>query len=169
MPTSQSTIVEPRLACRHGQKADPIECSLHTLPKPLLREFEHVFGKKYLESDDDNDATMMDTSPSNLELLAIPTNQQARHDLVAVGDEIEEEKDRLLNCVRRQKWVHHVWSFPEDDEQASDGAFKTSGLFSTFHSIWYLTRHSLLHTAVYGVWRRSLPKDSTGRVLGRLH
>eukprot|EP00529_Nitzschia_sp_RCC80_P035987 CAMPEP_0113477196 /NCGR_PEP_ID=MMETSP0014_2-20120614/20078_1 /TAXON_ID=2857 /ORGANISM="Nitzschia sp." /LENGTH=160 /DNA_ID=CAMNT_0000370273 /DNA_START=283 /DNA_END=765 /DNA_ORIENTATION=- /assembly_acc=CAM_ASM_000159 len=33
-----------------------------------------------------------------LELLAIPTNQRARHDLVAVGDEIEAEKDRLLNC-----------------------------------------------------------------------
>eukprot|EP00591_Stephanopyxis_turris_P009912 CAMPEP_0195518918 /NCGR_PEP_ID=MMETSP0794_2-20130614/13945_1 /TAXON_ID=515487 /ORGANISM="Stephanopyxis turris, Strain CCMP 815" /LENGTH=125 /DNA_ID=CAMNT_0040647965 /DNA_START=200 /DNA_END=573 /DNA_ORIENTATION=+ len=31
------------------------------------------------------------------EILAIPTNQRARHDLVAVGDEIEQEKDRLLN------------------------------------------------------------------------
>ncbi|KAL3895521.1 MAG: hypothetical protein SGARI_007426, partial [Bacillariaceae sp.] len=81
MPTSQSTIVEPRLACRRGMKEDPIECSLHTLPKPLLREFQHVFGEKYLEdSSDGNNTTMMDTS---LELLAIPTNQQARHDLVA--------------------------------------------------------------------------------------
>jgi hypothetical protein len=44
----------------------------------------------------------------DLELLAIPTNQQARHDLVAVGDEIEEEKDRLLNCVRGWK-VEASW------------------------------------------------------------
>ena len=96
MPTSQSTVLEPQLACRRDIKEDPIECSLHTLPKPLLREFQHVFGEKYLEENDS-----MDTSNGNLELLAIPTNQQARHDLVAVGDEIEEEKDRLLNCVRR--------------------------------------------------------------------
>ena len=34
------------------------------------------------------------------ELLAIPTNQQARRDLVAVGDDVELEKDRLLNVVR---------------------------------------------------------------------
>jgi hypothetical protein len=34
------------------------------------------------------------------ELLAIPTNQQAREDLVAIGDPIEFEKDRLLNVVR---------------------------------------------------------------------
>jgi len=31
------------------------------------------------------------------EILAIPTNQCAREDLVAVGDKIEAEKDRLLN------------------------------------------------------------------------
>ena len=95
--SSQSTIVEPRLACRRGLKEDPIECSLHTLPKPLLREFQHVFGEKYLGENGSASTMMVD---SNLELLAIPTDQQARHDLVAVGDEIEEEKDRLLNCVR---------------------------------------------------------------------
>jgi hypothetical protein len=99
---SQSTIVEPKLACRAGKKEDPIEVSLHTLPKPLLREFQHVFQEKYLSGDDDM-TTMIDSSSSSQtppELLALPTNQQARHDLVAVGDEIEEEKDRLLNCVR---------------------------------------------------------------------
>ena len=31
------------------------------------------------------------------EVFAIPTNQKAREDLVAVGDHIELEKDRLLN------------------------------------------------------------------------
>ena len=92
MPQPVSTIVEPRLACRSGKKDDPIECSLHTLPKPLMREFQHVFGETYL----------MNVAERNvsLELLAIPTNQQARYDLVAVGEEIELEKDRLLNCVR---------------------------------------------------------------------
>ena len=35
-----------------------------------------------------------------MRLLAIPTNQRAREDLVAVGEHIEEEKDRLLNVVR---------------------------------------------------------------------
>jgi hypothetical protein len=101
---SQSTIVEPKLACRAGKKEDPIEVSLHTLPKPLLREFQHVFQEKYLSGDDYMmTTTMIDPSSSSQtppELLALPTNQQARHDLVAVGDEIEEEKDRLLNCVR---------------------------------------------------------------------
>lgn len=32
------------------------------------------------------------------QFLAIPTCQQAREDLVAVGDHIEQEKDRLLNA-----------------------------------------------------------------------
>ena len=36
---------------------------------------------------------------SSLRLLAIPTNQRAREDLVGVGDHIEQEKDRLLNVV----------------------------------------------------------------------
>ena len=94
MPQPSSTIVEPRLACRSGKQNDPIECSLHTLPKPLMREFKHVFAEKYLNGD----TSMGD----DVELLAIPTNQHARHDLVAVGDEIEAEKDRLLNCVGRQ-------------------------------------------------------------------
>ena len=39
----------------------------------------------------------MDDSSSSCEFLAIPTNQRAREDLVAVGDKVEAEKDRLLN------------------------------------------------------------------------
>lgn len=108
MPPSQSTIVEPRLACRLGKTEDPIECSLHTLPKPLIREFQHVFGEKYLVESLSTTAYMHHQpninvgggpgSGQELEILALPTNQHARHDLVAVGDEIEAEKDRLLNC-----------------------------------------------------------------------
>lgn len=113
MPPSQSIIVEPRLACRLGKTEDPIECSLHTLPKPLIREFQHVFGEKYLVESLSTTAYMHHQpnininsrgggsgSGQELEILALPTNQHARHDLVAVGDEIEAEKDRLLNCVR---------------------------------------------------------------------
>mgnify|MGYP000390650506 CR=1 FL=1 len=83
-----STLLSPKLAALAGKRDDPIECSVHTLPKPLIREFRHVFGEKY------NEDLMQD---DGMELLAIPTNQQARQDLVAVGDEIELEKDRLLN------------------------------------------------------------------------
>lgn len=85
-----STLLEPQLAVLAGKKDDPIECSVHTLPKPLIREFRHVFGEKYLQ---DMDSMQED----GLEILAIPTNQEARQDLVAVGDDVELEKDRLLN------------------------------------------------------------------------
>lgn len=88
-----STLLGPKLAARAGKRDDPIECSVHTLPKPLIREFRHVFGEKYQQDLD----TMQDDGDSGMELLAIPTNQQARQDLVAVGEEIELEKDRLLN------------------------------------------------------------------------
>ena len=98
---SQSTILHPQLAVRAGRPDDPLECSVHTLPKPLLREFQHVFGQAYLEDMADND-------DASLELLAIPTNQQARKDLVAVGDDIEFEKDRLLNVVRTLLFVHGI-------------------------------------------------------------
>lgn len=70
-----------------------LECSVHTLPKQLLREFKHVFGDQYLVPQHNNN------HDTKKELLAIPTNQRARQDLVAVGDHIEQEKDRLLNVV----------------------------------------------------------------------
>ncbi|GAX24536.1 hypothetical protein FisN_18Lh089 [Fistulifera solaris] len=65
----------------------PLEVSMHTLPKPLLREFHHVFPEENL------------TLPADetCEFLAIPTNQHAVEDLVAIGDKIEQEKDRCLN------------------------------------------------------------------------
>ena len=105
---STPTILPPRLV-RISESSDDLECSLHYLPKPLLREFGHVFNDEYLKFSDasDNnggDMRMMDSSHSDssngdLRLLAIPTNQRAREDLVAIGDHIEEEKDRLLNVV----------------------------------------------------------------------
>lgn len=86
-------LLAPMLANLACKRDDPIECSVHTLPKPLIREFHHVFGDRY------HDDVVVPNEDGNhrMELLAVPTNQQARQDLVAVGDEIELEKDRLLN------------------------------------------------------------------------
>ena len=96
--TTSSTLLPPRLVRTDHSTDDDLECSLHYLPKPLIREFGHVFSDDYLKF------TATDLSPSSgdttsLRLLAIPTNQRAREDLVAVGDHIEQEKDRLLNVV----------------------------------------------------------------------
>mmetsp|Transcript_5118 Transcript_5118/g.7787 ORF Transcript_5118/g.7787 Transcript_5118/m.7787 type:complete len:191 (+) Transcript_5118:174-746(+) len=88
---TSSTLVPPTLVCQTPGSQDALECSIHTLPKPLLREFSHVFGSNYLTFDNINNAA------ANKEILAIPTNQYAKEDLVAVGDHIEQEKDRLLN------------------------------------------------------------------------
>ena len=38
-----------------------------------------------------------DVPMEGMQLLAIPTNQRSREDLVKIGDHIEFEKDRLLN------------------------------------------------------------------------
>lgn len=93
-----STLVSPRLLSLDARANDEIEASLHNLPKPLMREFGHVFAEEHLkfEGGDAVDA-------SALTLLAIPTNQRSREDLVAVGDHIEAEKDRLLNVVSESR------------------------------------------------------------------
>jgi len=94
---TSSTLLPPRLVRMDQSTDDDLECSLHYLPKPLMREFGHVFNEEYLQSTAADLSTT--SSGENLRLLAIPTNQRAREDLVAVGDHIEQEKDRLLNVV----------------------------------------------------------------------
>ena len=98
---TSSTLLSPRLVRMDKSTNDDLECSLHCLPKQLMREFKHVFNDEYLKfGDSSGDAVMADVSGnSSLRLLAIPTNQRAREDLVGVGDHIEQEKDRLLNVV----------------------------------------------------------------------
>jgi len=94
---TSSTVVPPRIV-RNTQSTnddDVLECSLHYLPKPLLREFGHVFRDEHVRFGGDSNNS--DNDNKALQLLAIPTNQHAREDLVAVGDHIEAEKDRLLN------------------------------------------------------------------------
>jgi hypothetical protein len=66
---------------------NPIEISVHTLPRPLQREFNHVFHDENLNVESIHDG----------EFLVLPTNQRAREDLVGTGDHVELEKDRLLN------------------------------------------------------------------------
>eukprot|EP00542_Grammatophora_oceanica_P021007 CAMPEP_0194029554 /NCGR_PEP_ID=MMETSP0009_2-20130614/3246_1 /TAXON_ID=210454 /ORGANISM="Grammatophora oceanica, Strain CCMP 410" /LENGTH=190 /DNA_ID=CAMNT_0038669251 /DNA_START=66 /DNA_END=638 /DNA_ORIENTATION=- len=87
-PTA-STLLAPREVVLQIGSTDALEVSVHTLPRQLLREFRHVFSDEYLA----------DTSSSRegWEILAIPTNQHAKEDLVAIGDHVEAEKDRLLN------------------------------------------------------------------------
>ena len=71
---------------------DGLEVSVHTLPKPLQREFHHVFPETNLPNID----SVRDAASA--EFLAVPTNQRARHDLVKTGEAVEREKDRLLNA-----------------------------------------------------------------------
>ena len=94
--SSSSAIVPPRMVRMDASTNDDLECSLHYLPKPLLREFGHVFNDQYIKFGA-QDAGDDDTQSQQLVLLAIPTNQKAREDLVSVGEHIEREKDRLLN------------------------------------------------------------------------
>ena len=116
MPTTSCTILEPRLVSCHApirpntsDNENWLECSVHSLPKPLQREFRHVFGEKYLLQpvQDQQQYDQQEVEEPHLEVIAIPTNQQAKENLVAVGDEIEQEKDRLLNVVRsprKENW-----------------------------------------------------------------
>jgi hypothetical protein len=135
---TSSTIVSPRLVCKPSlvpntdkdtakncastsddqgiNAADQLlECSLHTLPKSLKREFEHVFRGEYKNhsSRASRERSTADTAHVSeavatengavLEILAIPTNQRARKDLVSFGDDVEAEKDRLLHVVSVQQ------------------------------------------------------------------
>ena len=91
----------PKLISRVANSGDVLECSVHTLPNSLVREFHHVFAKKHL--------CQSRPGAEPLDLLAIPTNQRARMDLVNVGDHVEQEKDRLLNTVSRLSSTVRFW------------------------------------------------------------
>jgi len=112
--TTNSMILATRHIVQKVGSYDGIECSVHTLPKPLQREFRHVFGDSIFSSTTTNSTesslwfSVADNGTTNSpdiatsharEVLAIPTNQKAREDLVAVGEHIEREKDRLLHVV----------------------------------------------------------------------
>ncbi len=65
----------------HGENNE-IEVSVHSPSKFFIRELQHVFQSTALDN-----------------VLAIPTMQRARMDLVSIGDDVETEKDRLLETV----------------------------------------------------------------------
>ena len=66
-----------------GLQLGEIEYSLHECRPAFIREIEWVFPGINLDG-----------------LIAIPTMQHARHNLVKIGDDVEVEKDRLLETVR---------------------------------------------------------------------
>ena len=57
----------------------PMEVSMHECRPPFIRELDMVLPNVDLTR-----------------LLALPTMQRSRHDLVKIGDDIEQEKDRCL-------------------------------------------------------------------------
>jgi len=95
---TSSTLWGPTLLKQSHASTDAIEVSVHTLPRPLHREFRHVFDERNLRLDGiDNRNSGSGNNNACAEFLAIPTCQQAKEDLVSVGDKVEQEKDRLLN------------------------------------------------------------------------
>ena len=94
IPTA-STLLPSRILVQQEGSNDGLECSVHDLPKALLREFRHVFQDEYLKRPEIN--APIATANEPMILIAIPTNQKAREDLIGIGDHIEKEKDRLLN------------------------------------------------------------------------
>lgn len=68
-----------------------LEVSLHECRTAFLRETEGIFPGINLTG-----------------LLAIPTMQRAKYDLVRIGDEIEAEKDRLLETVGKQVYMLYL-------------------------------------------------------------
>lgn len=95
-----STLWGPHYLTRCAGNLDGIEVSVHTLPRPLEREFHHVFHERNLNLDQYRQQ-QQDVASSSAQFLAIPTNQHAREDLVATGQHVEQEKDRLLNLFFR--------------------------------------------------------------------
>lgn len=78
MPSERygSTLLAPH---KYTTPLGEMEVSVHICRPPFIREVDMVLPNKDLKN-----------------LLCIPTMQHAREDLVKVGDEIELEKDRLL-------------------------------------------------------------------------
>ena len=74
----KGTILKPSITKEH------IEVSAHRCPKTLVRELTRIFP--------DTDLTDTDDCP----LLAVPTSQHTKMDLVQIGEDVEDEKDYRL-------------------------------------------------------------------------
>jgi hypothetical protein len=71
-----STLLSPRIVTWMG---NDIEVSAHVPSEAVRRDLRTIFPSQEMGS-----------------VIALPTNQRAREDLVGVGPRIEDEKDRLL-------------------------------------------------------------------------
>ena len=79
-PRASTTYLEPHLL------SNGIEVSVHSCPRALRRDLESVFPGMKLR-----------------DVVLVPTAQRATRDLVEMGDEVEHEKDRLLEIVRNKR------------------------------------------------------------------
>jgi hypothetical protein len=61
--------------------------SVHLCTKAVLRQLQHIFPD------------LLNSESIEPTIYAIPTLQHSKHDLVNIGEEIEQEKDRLLESV----------------------------------------------------------------------
>lgn len=75
-----TTLIPPRQLV-WGEGGGSIEVSLHTLSDAVKKELQVMFSSIDVSS-----------------LVAMPTCQKASYDLVNIGQEVEAEKDRLLEC-----------------------------------------------------------------------
>jgi hypothetical protein len=65
--------------------------SVHLCSKAVMRQLQHVFP----------DLHLFDSETVDL-VYAIPTLQHSKYDLVNIGEEIEQEKDTLLENVSQE-------------------------------------------------------------------
>jgi hypothetical protein len=73
----------PTATVRVGDEGDTLEISAHECRKAFLSELEHLLPG-------------IDLTPHPHPMLVLPTMQHAHEDLVKVGEQIEQEKDRCL-------------------------------------------------------------------------
>ena len=166
-----STILPPRLIISNKIDGGPcsgdeavVECSVHTLPKPLVREFHHVFAEKYLETTTTT-TTTSSSSSSALDLLAIPTNQKARMDLVNIGDHVEQEKDRLLNTVSFDFLCLHSRILATPFLLAFLASQKHFSFFFHSHFPFFLVAYSLLLHTYFILLSTFLPTNTRKHTL----
>lgn len=103
---------------------DGFEVSVHLCPPAFERELTHIFPDKNCEN-----------------MVAVPTMQHALCDLVNIGEDVEYEKDRLLNEVHKHSWNSWI----------------------------QVTIHIYLRHIVYDFCERHMSIAFRCRTLGRLH
>eukprot|EP01012_Entosiphon_sulcatum_P042117 TRINITY_DN56056_c0_g1_i1.p1 TRINITY_DN56056_c0_g1~~TRINITY_DN56056_c0_g1_i1.p1 ORF type:complete len:197 (+),score=34.81 TRINITY_DN56056_c0_g1_i1:39-593(+) len=104
---------QPATRVRLNEEGDELEYSVHTSPITLMHEVSTVFPPRIV------------SDPAK-PLLVVPTFQPARLNLIALGDAVEAEKDRLLVLFRR--WAEKVVADLLKQGHWADYTDPTSGL-----------------------------------------